>query len=130
MAEAKRTAAERRTQHDAAGRAWADVLDRIVLPVSHQMLQALKAEGHTVQIFTPAGSVRMGVESRPDDFVELLLQADRDDSAIVARVSRSYARETILEERTFVRGAAAIEALSEEQVVAFVAPALAGILVR
>ena len=130
VTEARRAAAERRGRQDASARAWADVLDRVVLPLSHQMVQALKAEGHAVQIVTPAGVVRIGVESRPDDFVELLLQADGDDVAIVGRVSRSHGRETLVEERALVHGAAAVEALAEEQVVEFVATALAGILVR
>jgi hypothetical protein len=130
MAEAKRTAAERRAQRDAAEGAWADILERVALPVSHQMLQALRAEGHGLQLFTPGGSMRIGVDSRPDDFVELSLQTDGEESAVVARVSRSRGRETVLEERPVVRGAAAIAALSEEQVVDFLARALAGVLVR
>lgn len=130
VAEAKRNAADRRSRHDEASRAWADALERIVLPVCRQVVNVLKAEAHPVQIFTPADHVRIGFESRPQDFVELVLQADGSEAIVLGRISQSRGRETITEERAFVRGGAAIAAMTEEQVLDFVSNALAGILVR
>jgi hypothetical protein len=130
LAEAKRIAAERRTHRDAAARAWTDALDRIVLPVSHQLVNALKAEGFPVQISTPAESVRIASESRPQDYVELALEPDSDEANVVGRISHARGRETVNEERVFIRGSSAIAAMTEEQVLDFLARALAGILVR
>jgi hypothetical protein len=130
IADAKRAAAERRARQDEAARAWADVLDRVVLPVSRQLVNVLKAEGHPVQIFTPADSVRIGSDSRPTDFVELALDTTDDEPTVVARMSQGRGRDTLTEERAMARGSAAISGMTEEQVVDFLAKALAGILVR
>src|SRR5688572_31397160 len=105
LAEARRKAAERRTRRDAAAQAWTDALERVVLPVSRQIMHALKAEGLLMQISTPAGSVRIAAESRPQDYVELTLEADSDgEASVVGRISQGRGQETISEERVFVRG--------------------------
>jgi hypothetical protein len=130
LAEERRAAAERRSRRDATARSWTEALERIVLPLSHQIVQALKAEGHLVQISAPADAVRISSDSRPQDYVELTLQSDNDDATVVARINQARGRETVSEERVFVRGGTAIGALTEEQVVDFLGKALAGILVR
>jgi hypothetical protein len=131
LAEAKKEAAERRSRRDAAAQAWTDALERVVLPVSRQIMHALKAEGFQMQISTPADRVRIASESRPQDYIELTLEADSDGEAgVVGRISQERGRETISMERVFVRGGSAIAAMSEEQVLEFLARALAGILVR
>jgi hypothetical protein len=130
LAEAKRASGDRRTSRDAAAHAWSDALERIVLPVSRQLGQAFKAEGFSLQIFTPAESLRIASEPHPQDYIELTLEPDGDEASVVGRISHARGRETVSEERVFVRGASAIAALTEEQVLEFLAKTLAGILQR
>ena len=131
LADAKRTAADRRTRRDAAAQAWADALERGVLPVSRHHVQALKADGFPVQISTPADAVRIASETRPQDYIELTLEPDTDeDATVVGRISHGRGRETLSEERVFVRGSGAIASIQEDQVLDFLAKALAGMLVR
>jgi hypothetical protein len=130
LAEAKHASTERRTRRDAAAHAWSDALERIILPVSRQLVQALKAEGFPLQIFTPADSVRLASDARPQDYIELTLEPDGDEASVVARISHARGRETVSEERVFVRGGSAIGAMTEEQVLEFLVKALAQILVR
>lgn len=121
---------DRRARVDEAGGAWGGVLETVVLPVSRQVVQVLRAEGHALQIFTPGDQVRIGPDSRPGDFVELLLETGGEEPEIVGRVSRSRGREIVTRERVLVRGPRAIAALTEEQALEFVAGALGEILVR
>ena len=130
LADERRAAAERRSRRDGTANAWTDALERIVLPVSHQLVQALKADGLLVQISTPADAVRISSDSRPQDYVELTLESDSDDASVVARINQTRGRDTVSDERVFVRGGAAISALTEQQVVDFLGKALAEILVR
>ena len=131
LAEAKQAAGERRAHRDAATTAWTAVLERVVLPVARQLVNALKVEGFPLlQISTPAESVRIAAEARPQDYVELTLEPDGDEASVVARISQTRGRETLNEERVFVCGSSAIGAITEEQVLDFLGKALAGILVR
>jgi hypothetical protein len=110
---AKQRAAERRHRLDAASEAWAVVLDRIVVPVARQAVQALSAEGLRFQVSTPGDRVLVGDEHRPEDHVEIALEAADDDAVVIVRSSRR--REGVTEERVLVRGAAAIESLADER---------------
>lgn len=130
LAEARRAAADRRSRRDEASRVWSDVLERVALPVLRQLAQVLKAEGHPVQLFTPADQVRIAVDGHPEDFVELRLDTTGDDPAVVSRLNQVRGRETLSDERVFVQGGDAIAGLTEEQVLDHVARALAGMLVR
>src|SRR5918994_685027 len=121
LADAKRVSTERRTHRDAAAQAWSDALERVVLPVSRQLVQAFKAEGFSLQIFTPAESVRIASEPHPHDYIELTLEPDGDEASVVGRISHARGRETVSEERVFVRGGSAIAAMTEEQVLEFLA---------
>ena len=128
MAAAKRRSAERRTRLDDATRAWAVVLERIVVPISHQVAQVLNSENIRLQVSTPGDRVLIASEARPDDYVELSLVAAGGDAAIMVRVNRT--RESVTEERELVRGAAAIESLEEEQLLEALLAGLAPWLAR
>jgi len=128
MAAAKRSSAERRTRLDDASRAWAVVRERIVVPMSHQVAQVLSAENIRLQVSTPGDRVLIASEARPDDYVEVSLEAAGGDAAVVVRVNRT--RESVTEERELVRGAAAIDALEEERLLEALLAGLAPWLAR
>ena len=126
----KRQSAERRARQDAAARAWSAVLTRVVVPVTQQISQVLRAEGYPVQVFTPADRVRISAERSGEDYVELSLETDGSDAVLVAHSSRQRGRETIADERVLVRGAEAIAALRDEELLDYLLESLARVLER
>ena len=56
---AKRAAAERRVRADEAAREYGVFLERVAVPLFHQLAGALRAEGYLFNVFTPGGSVRL-----------------------------------------------------------------------
>jgi hypothetical protein len=130
LAEARKSASARRSRRDEASRAWTEVLERVALPVIRQLVQVLKAEGHGVQVFTPADQVRIGLDGHPEDFVEWRLETSGEEPAVIERVNQTRGREIVTDERVFVRGVEPISTLSEDQVLDAVARALAEILIR
>jgi hypothetical protein len=55
---AKLQAAERRVRNDEAASQFGPFLDTIAVPLVRQLAQALRAENHLFNVFTPSGSVR------------------------------------------------------------------------
>jgi hypothetical protein len=126
---ARRRAAERRTRHDEASRAYAQFLSTIAVPAFHLVATALVGEGHRFKVFTPAGSVRLASERSADDFLELTLDSERDSPAVVIRVSRGRGRRLVASERELKPGRA-IADLTEEDVVEHVLEELAPLVDR
>jgi hypothetical protein len=114
LARARQAAAARRAANDAASQAWARTLDLVAVPLVQQIAQVLKADGHLVQVSTPAGSVRISSEKTSDDFVELTLDTTGDRPAILRRLSRRRGRELLTDERAVATGTP-VDQLSEEQ---------------
>ena len=118
IAEARRAAAERRTQVAAAEQDGARVLSDVVAPLFTTLAAALKAEGHRFQVLTPAGAVRLAAESSADDFIEVSLDTQREPPGLVARVSRTWGRRVLIDE-TILREAADIGSLTAEDLLEF-----------
>lgn len=114
---AKREAAARRARADEASREYGEFLDRLAVPLFHQVARALRAEGHAFSVFTPAGSVRLSSERSGDDYVELLLDASGAMPQVVGHCSRSRGRRVLETERPIGEGR--ITELTEEDVLAF-----------
>jgi len=125
---ARRRAAERRAKVDEAATAWAAVLPRVVVPTARQMAQALAAEQIRLQVSTPEDRVLIASEHRPEDHLEVSLEAANDDAVVLIRAVRG--REAVTEERVLVRGAAAIGSLGEERVLEELLAALAPWMAR
>ena len=130
LAEARKSAAARRTRRDEASRAWAEVLERVALPLTRQLVQVLKAEGHGIQVFTPADQVRISLNGHQEDFVEWRLDTSGEEPAVIERVNQTRGREIVTDERVFVRGVEPISTLSEEHVLDQITRALARLLTR
>ena len=119
---AKLQAAERRVRNDEATSLFGPLLDTIVVPLLRQLAQALRAEDHLFNVFTPSGSVRLMSERNAEDFIELFLDTTGDRAA-GRRPDEPQPRQP----RPRVGGAlGAPGALSEEDVLAFLLRELEG----
>ncbi|RPJ85733.1 MAG: hypothetical protein EHM13_00230 [Acidobacteria bacterium] len=126
---ARRRATERRVRVDAASRAWEPFLVNKATPVLRMFANALKAEGHPFQVFTPAGGLRLMSERSSDDFIELALDTAADPPAVVGRVNRGRGSRLITTERA-IRADTPVESLTEEDVLAFLLDEIAAFLER
>ncbi len=114
---AKREAAERRAANEAAGRDYERFLTAVAEPVFRVFAGAVRAEGYTFQIATPADGLRLESERARDDSIELALDTSGTPT-VVGRVSRARGRRVITAERPLREGAAVAE-LTEEDVLQF-----------
>jgi hypothetical protein len=115
--EARKRAAERRTESDAASRAWEDVLPNIVVPAFHAIASALTGEGYRFKVVTPGEAARLVRETSAEEFIEMSLDTARELPAVMVRSTRGRGRRMVSSER-LAREGAAIAQLSEEDVVA------------
>jgi hypothetical protein len=111
----KRRAAERRSQNDAATKAFSPFLDTIAIPLARQVANILKAEGYAFTVFTPGGSVRLMSDRTAEDFIELTLDTTGDEPRVVGHTSRARGRRVLESERAL----GAPDSLSEEDVLDF-----------
>jgi hypothetical protein len=109
-------AAERRSRTDEASRAYDVFLETIAVPAFHTVTSALTGEGHRFKVITPGRAVRMSSERSPEDFIELVLDTERDAPAVVIVTSRGRGRRTVSSER-LVREDLPIGELAEEDIV-------------
>jgi hypothetical protein len=126
---AKREAAERRRLNAEATQAYARFLELSAVPIFHQAAGALKAEGFSFIVHTPAGGVRLASVHSPEDFIELSLDTTGRLPQVTARVKRVKGRETVLEDRA-LRPGVLVEHLTEQDVLDLLADALTAFVER
>ena len=114
--DAKKRAAERRTHVDDARRAWERLLPEVAVPTFHTMAGALVAEGYRFKVFTPGEAVRLSLERSAEEFVELSLDTEREEPALMLRSTRGRGRRMVSTERT-VREGAQIAGVTQEDLV-------------
>ena len=114
--DAKKRAAERRTRVEDARRAWERLLPEMAVPTFHTMAGALTSEGHRFKVFTPGEAVRLSLERSAEEFVELSLDTERDEPALMLRSTRGRGRRIVSTER-IVREGTPIAALTQEDLV-------------
>jgi hypothetical protein len=119
MEEAKRRSAERRTRVDETLRAWEEALTITAVPAFNTLASALAGEGLRFKVLTPSGSVRLALERSAEEFIELALDTDRDDPAVMVRSTRGRGRRIVSIERVFREGTA-VSAMTQEDVVGVV----------
>ena len=115
--DAKKRSVERRTRVDDARRAWERLLPEMAVPTFHTMAGALTAEGHRFKVFTPGEAVRLSLERSAEEFVELSLDTDRDEPALLLRSTRGRGRRIVSTERIVSEGAQ-IAGVTQEDLVA------------
>jgi hypothetical protein len=119
----RRRAQQRRERASEAERAYETFLNGVATPVTRQVANALKAEGYSFSVFTPAGGLRLASETGRDDFIDFALDTSGDHPEVVARVSYSRGSRTLDEERVLKRGASP-DAITEDEVLEFLLGAL------
>src|SRR5215831_18087493 len=95
MTRAKQRAAERRTQNDAAARAFDRFLQQMAIPMVRQIANALRADGYLFGVATPSGSVRLVSETSGQDFIEIALDASGDRPRVSSHVSHTRGRRVV-----------------------------------
>jgi hypothetical protein len=120
---ARERARARRTRIDEAERAFGTFLADVATPVTRQVANALKVEGHAFTVFTPGGGLRLASDRGRDDFIEFVLDTQGDAAEVIARISYSRGSRTVDEERPIKRGTP-VDAVSEEDVLEFLMDAL------
>jgi len=116
--QARSNAAARRERTDAAARDYERFLETVAIPVVHQFVNVLSAEGHQFEVATPAGAVRLTSAGRSEDYIEIALDTAEDPPEVVGRTSRGRGRRMISSERA-VRERTAVAELNHEDVLAF-----------
>jgi hypothetical protein len=119
-----RDRAQQRRQHNAeAERAYATFLETVATPMTRQVANALKAEGHAFTVFTPGGGLRLASDRGRDDYVELVLDTAGDRPQVIARTSYTRGSRTLGDERP-IKANARQDAISEEEFLDFLLGAL------
>ena len=123
LQQAKQHAAERRVRRAEADRDYDRFLEAVAVPVFRMGAIVLRAERHPFELVTPPGTVRLVPERSSGGFLEISLDTTQDPPVVVGRARVSRGRETTETERP-VRAEKAIAALTEEDVLEFLATAL------
>lgn len=113
----------RRDQTAQAEQAYDAFLRQVATPVTKQLANALKAEGYAFTVFTPGDGLRLASDRGRDDYIEFALDTAADAPQVVGRISHTRGSRTLTEERPITPGVAP-DALSEEDVLAFLVDAL------
>ncbi len=111
----RRLAAERRAAMDAASAAYTKFLEDRAAPLAHMLANALRAEGYSFTVFTPAGTVRLSSAKSGDDYLEFSLDTAQPEPVVLLRVNRARGRRVVQHERP-VREHTPIDKLSEDDV--------------
>jgi hypothetical protein len=127
---AKREAGERRRAADDGRAAYQRFLNEIAAPLAKQIVTVLRAEGHPFTSFTPLESVRLASDRASDDFIEIELDTSAHSPQVVGRTSLTRGRKGVVVEERPIGPHKAIEALTEEDLVAFLLPELRRLILR
>ena len=117
LAELRKAQTQRRTAADAARTAFESVLEREIAPTMRQFAQALKAEGFSFSVQTPASTARLVSDRSSDSVVDIVLELGGAQPAVVVRTAYTRGRRQLEDERTLAQGDA-IAALDGERVLA------------
>jgi hypothetical protein len=123
MAAAREHAQQRRQRTADAESAYDRFLAEVATPLVRQIANTLQAEGYAFIVSTPGRGLRLAVDRGRDDFVELALETDADEPAVIGRIRRTRGSRTIEEERPVKRGALP-DQVSEQDLLDFFASAL------
>ncbi len=99
-------------------------LENVATPVTKMVANALKSEGHQFMAFTPGGGLRLASDIRRDDYIEFALDTEAEPPQVIGRISQTRGSRTLSDERP-VKAGTAPEAITEEDVLAFLLDALA-----
>jgi hypothetical protein len=121
--QARARAQTRRQRAASAEKAYGVFLETLATPVARQVANALKVAGIAFTLGTPGGGLRLSADRGRDDFIEFVLDASGDLPQAAGRISLSRGSRTI-DEVVPVKPGAAIEELTEDDVLEFLVRAL------
>jgi hypothetical protein len=121
--QARARAQTRRQTAASAEKAYGVFLETLATPVARQVANALKVAGIAFTLGTPGGGLRLSADRGRDDFIEFVLDASGDLPQAAGRISLSRGSRTI-DEVVPVKPGAAIEELTEDDVLDFLVRAL------
>ena len=119
LEEARNDAALRRTEVDAAARAYESFLANVAVPMLKQTLDVMKAERQTFVLNAPAGSARLVAEASSDTFLEFVLDSSGGRPQVLGRVSRARGRQRVVVDERPVVTDKAIADITDEDLAAF-----------
>ncbi len=123
MTTARDRAQRRRQLATDAETAYDSFLTQVATPLVKQIANALNAEGYAFTVSTPGRGLRLALDRGRDDFIELGLETDGDEPAVIGRIRRTRGSRTIEEERPVKRGALP-DQVTEQDLLDFFATAL------
>lgn len=128
--EGRREDALRRAANDEAGRAYAEFLEAIALPLLRQAQQVLKAENQEFTMHAPAGSAALVSNASPDTLLEFVLDTSGARPQVLGRVSVARGRGRVIVEERPVTPDTPIAALTEEDVAGFLVTEIPKLVAR
>lgn len=120
---ARLEAAERRARAEVADRQGRRFVEGVAVPVARQFQSALRAEGFKYRLSTPAGAVRLVSDRRPEDFIDIAVDATGEAVTIMTTVSRVRGRRVLVAERP-LNEKVEMDALTEQDVLDFLLDAI------
>lgn len=120
---AKERGQQRRQRVADAEAAYQTFLQDVATPVTRQLANALKVEGHAFTVFTPGGGLRLAADRGRDDYIEFALDTESSPPQVIARISRARGSRTLDEERQ-VKPGATPDQISDEDLLEFLLTAL------
>jgi len=123
MERARTRAQRRRDQAASAEHAYATFLEEIATPTIRTIASVLKAEGYLFTVSTPSRAIRLASDRGRDDYIEIALDSSGEMPTVVGHVRRTRGSRTIDEEQP-VKPGAAVQDLSDADVLAFLVTAL------
>lgn len=129
IADARAGASARRARVAQAETDGQEMLRHVVAPLFKTVAAALRAEGFSFSVSTPAGAVRLSTGTSGEDFIELALDTTQDPPALLGRSAHVRGRRVVSEERV-VAEHPAIGELTAGAALDFVLEALAPFVER
>ena len=129
LADIKRAAAERRDRIAAAERAYEAFLAGVAAPTINAVAQSLSAEGYPYRVTTPGRAVRMSSDRSGRTYLEIRLDTSGPEPQLVAEIGRERGSRVLADERAVCAGMA-IEAVTDEHLLAAVLDAMAELIER
>jgi len=130
LGEARLDSVSKRSEADAAQRAWEQFLDSIAVPMLKQAQAILKAEAKPFTVHAPAGGAKLVSDAAPQTFIEFFLDSSSEQPVVLGRVSRARGRQRVVVDERPVAPSKGIAELTDEDVAAFLVTEIPRLVAR
>jgi hypothetical protein len=118
---------DRRATADRARRDFERLLDVTIVPILKQTADILRAEGSPCKVHTPSDAARLAFDKSSEDFVEFMLDTTPPPH-VIGRSSAKHKKAGTLVEDRIVGVGRDVDEITDEDIVAFLLPAIARIV--